>query len=296
MNFDVKFTNVFLKYGSFEALKNISFSLSSGTTYGLIGRNGAGKTSLLSLLASFSRPTSGTIRVGGEDPFENATIMSQVSFVYSTNYSEEDHPVIEYFEASKRYRPNFAMDYAKELAKQFNLPLNKPINKLSKGMQSALNAILGLASRSPVTIFDEVYLGMDAPTRKMFYEEVIKEQSQYPRVMILSTHLVSEMEYLFDHVLIIDHGTLIIDEDFETIINRGAAITGHHSEVDAFVSNKSQLNTEELGNVKSVMVYGEITNAERAEAQSRGIEIGTVSLQELFIYLTQKEDDHEIKK
>ena len=251
---------------------------------------------MLSLLASFRSPTSGTIRIGGEDPFENAGIMCRVSFMYNTDYSEEDHPVTDYFEMSKRYRPDFDIDYAKELAKRFDLPLNKPINKLSSGMQSALNATLGLANRSPVSIFDEVYLSMDAAMRKIFYHEVIEDQSRYPRIIILSTHLVSEMEYLFDHVLIMDRGTLLIDEDFETIINRGSTVTGAYSEVDAFVSNKKQLNTQQLGTTKSVMVYGSISEPERAEAQKRGLEVGPVSLQELFIYLTQKEEDHETTK
>lgn len=291
MNLDVRFENVFLNYGSFEALKNISFSLSQGKIYGLIGRNGAGKTSLLSLLASFNRPKSGTIRVSGEEPFENAKIMSQVSFIYNVDYSDEYYTAKDFFEESERYRPNFDMDYAKELAKRFHLPLNKSINKLSKGMQSALNAILGLAYRSPVTIFDEVYLSMDAPTRKIFYDEVIEDQNRFPRIIILSTHLVSEMEYLFDHVLILDQGILLIDEDFEAIISRGVSVTGYHSEVDKFIRNKKILNEQKLGTTKSAMVYGSISEEEKAEAKKLGLEIGAVSLQELFIYLTQKEEE-----
>ena len=291
MNLDVNLKNLSLKYGDFTALQDISFSLSPQKIYGLIGRNGAGKTSLLALLASFRAPTSGTISIGGEDPFENAKIMRQVSFAYNREYTDDDKPGKAYLEMSQRYRPNFDMDYARELAKRFGLPLDKRVKKLSRGMQSALDATLGLANRAPVSIFDEVYLSMDPPSRKIFYQEIIEDQNRFPRLMILSTYLVSEMEYLFDHVLILDQGRLVIDEDFETVINRGAAVTGPSAEVDAFVRDKKQLSSQQLGPTKSVMIYESISEAQRVEAQKRDLEIGPVSLQELFIHLTEKEDE-----
>jgi len=291
VNLDVNLKNLSLKYGDFTALQDISFSLSPQKIYGLIGRNGAGKTSLLALLASFRAPTSGTISIGGEDPFENAKIMRQVSFAYNREYTDDDKPGKAYLEMSQRYRPNFDMDYARELAKRFGLPLDKRVKKLSRGMQSALDATLGLANRAPVSIFDEVYLSMDPPSRKIFYQEIIEDQNRFPRLMILSTYLVSEMEYLFDHVLILDQGRLVIDEDFETVINRGAAVTGPSAEVDAFVRDKKQLSSQQLGPTKSVMIYESISEAQRVEAQKRDLEIGPVSLQELFIHLTEKEDE-----
>lgn len=296
MNLDVEFKNVSLKYRDFIALKDISFSLSQGKIYGLIGRNGAGKTTLLSLLASYQAPTSGKIKVGGEDPFENSKIMPHINFVYESDYGDEYESVLAYFQFAERYRPNFNIDYAKELAAQFKLPLDKPIKEFSSGMQSALNITLGLASRAAITIFDEVYLGMDAPTRQLFYKAVLEDQARYPRIMILSTHLVSEMEYLFDHVLILNRGSLLIDKDFDEIIDSGASVTGNAQEVDRFVQNMIKLNTQQLGGTKSVMVYGEIDDSTRIKAQNQGLEIGPVSLQELFIHLTEEEVSNESTK
>lgn len=201
MNLDIVAKNIGLKLKDNEVLKEIFFTLEHGKTYGLLGRNGAGKTSLLSLLASYREPSSGELLIGGEDPFENQKVMPHVGFVYEADYSDEDEAVMGYFEFAERYRPFFDRAYAEELASRFKVPLDKAISTLSSGKQSALNAILGLASRTPVTILDEVYLAMDAPTRELFYQEVIEEQARHPRTMILSTHLVSEMEYLFDHVI-----------------------------------------------------------------------------------------------
>src|SRR5690606_17538054 len=194
----IEMKNVTLKFGKFEALKDISLALEVGKIHGLIGRNGAGKTSLLSLLAAFREPTTGQIEIDGEPVFENPEKMQQISFIYEKDYADEYEKIPALLEFPERYRPNYDKDYANHLLKRFKLPLDKPAHKLSKGMQSALNVVIGLASRTPVTIFDEAYLGMDAPARQIFYEEILADQAEYPRTFILSTHLVSEMDYLFD--------------------------------------------------------------------------------------------------
>lgn len=288
MTAEVKLTNITLKFGKSEALKDISLTLEPGKIHGLIGRNGAGKTSLLSLLAAFREPTQGQVEIAGQPVFENPEKMQQVSFIYEKNYAEEYEKIPAMLEFSERYRPNYDKDYANYLLKRFKLPLDKPVHKLSKGMQSALNVVIGLASRTPLTIFDEAYLGMDAPAREIFYEELLEDQAEHPRTFILSTHLVSEMDYLFDNVVIIDQGRLLLNEDYETISAKGASITGAADQVDAFVSGMKLLNEQKLGGTKSVMVFGALNEQDQLAAQQQGLEIGPVSLQDLFIHLTEE--------
>lgn len=275
------------------ALKDVSFKLSGEKIYGLLGRNGAGKTSLLSILASFREQTTGSIKVAGEEPFENAKIMQQVAFIYNKDYKDESDNVRKILEGVERYRPHFDAAYAKHLIARFKLPLDKQVKQLSKGMQSALNVTIGLASRAPITIFDEAYLGMDAPTREIFYQELLNDQAKHPRIMIVSTHLVSEMDYLFDEVLILDKGKMILQEEYESLITKGASVTGEVGEVDQFVQSMKQLNVQQLGNTKSVMVFGELSATERKMAEQKGLAIGPISLQDLFIYLTEEDNDND---
>mgnify|MGYP000901808602 FL=1 len=286
MFFNIEAENLSLKYKNFEALKNVSFSLENEKIYGLLGRNGAGKTSLLSVLASYRNPSGGTVKIAGECPFENPNIMQNVSFHFETDYHEETTKVINMLKAVGKYRPNYDAEYAEYLINLFNLPLNKPVNKLSKGMQSVLEVTMGLASRSPVTIFDESYLGMDAPTRMKFYDELLKDQERNPRIFILSTHLVSEMDYLFDEVLILQEGKLLLHEDYESLTSRGFSATGYINNVDKFTDGRKILNSQQLGNTKSVMIYEEKTEDIENEARKMGLETGPISLQDLFIHLT----------
>lgn len=290
MTLNVAVNNLSLTYGSYQALKDVSFMLNEPKIYGLLGRNGAGKTSLLSVLASFREQTSGTVTIGREAPFENADIMQQVSFIYNKDYKDESDNVKEALEYVARYRSQFDAQYADYLVEKFKLPLKKPIKEFSNGMKSALNVTIGLASRSPITIFDEAYVGMDAPTRDIFYRELLEDQSNHPRIVILSTHLVSEMDYLFDEVIILDKGSIVLQEDFESLITKGSSITGAIEVVDEFVLPMKQLNTQQLGNTKSVMVYGELSDHDRKVAQQKGLEIGPISLQDLFIHLTEGDD------
>lgn len=171
---------------------------------------------------------------------------------------------------------------------KFELPPDKPVKKLSKGKQSALNITVGLASRSPLTIFDEAYLGMDAPARELFYRELLEDREKDPRTFFLSTHLVSEMDYLFDEVLILHKGKLLLHEDYETFISKGTTVTGEAEKVDGFVRGKEVLNEQQLGPVKSVMIFGRLSDREKETAEAIGLELGPVKLQDLFIHLTEE--------
>lgn len=288
MTLTIEATDLSLTYGNQHALRKVAFRLSDKKVYGFLGRNGAGKTSLLSILASFREQTSGSLTINGEAPFENPNVMQQVAFIYSKDYKEESDNIKEILEGVERYRPHFDKEYAQHLTQKFHLPLNKKVKEFSKGMQSALNVTMGLACRAPITIFDEAYLGMDAPTREIFYQELLEDQAKHPRIIIISTHLVSEMDYLFEEVLILHKGSLVLQEEYESLISKGVSITGAANEVDEFVQSMKLLNVQQLGNTKSVMVYGELTDLERKNAQQRGLQVGPISLQDLFIHLTEE--------
>lgn len=287
----IKAKNVSLHYRNHIALHDVSFDLTEKKIYGLLGRNGAGKTSLLSILASFTEQSDGSLTINGEAPFENAEIMQQIAFLYDKDYSGETDKVMAVLEDVAHYRPHFDMGYAEELVGRFKLPTDKPVKNFSKGMQSALNVIIGLAGRTPITIFDEVYLGMDAPSRDIFYKEVLADQQEHPRLMILSTHLVSEMDYLFDEVLLLNKGRLLLHEEYDTLLAKGASITGSADIVDDFTKNMDTIHETKLGGTKSVMVYGALREEEKQAAIAKGLEIDPLSLHELFVHLTEEETE-----
>ncbi|WP_080875603.1 ATP-binding cassette domain-containing protein [Oceanobacillus timonensis] len=293
MSYAVEASNIRVQYKDFTAIDQISFQLTPGKIHGLLGRNGAGKTTLLSVLASFRKADAGSLTIDGEDPFENPRIMQGTIFLFDQHkdleYSYDK--VGETLKEMAYFRPNFDDTFALQLAETFKLPLNKKVNQLSKGKKSAFQAIIGLATRAPLTIFDEAYLGMDAPTREIFYNEILNDQEEHPRTIIFSTHLVSETDYLFDEVLMIHNGKVLLQDTNEQIISKGFSITGSQEQIDAFTEGLEILNSQILGGTKSVMVYGEMTEQQRNAANQAGLEIGPLSLHDLFVHLTKEEEE-----
>ncbi|MHA6480634.1 ATP-binding cassette domain-containing protein [Paenibacillus sp. strain BS8-2] len=285
------------QYGrSFRALEDVSFRLEGGKIYGLLGRNGSGKTSLLSILASFQLQTDGEVRIDGEAPYENERIVNQVCFIQENGFLSESMKVRDALKLAASCWPQWDAAYADHLIKMFDLPLKKSIMTLSRGMKSALGVTIGLASRAAVTIFDEAYLGMDAPSRYSFYDELLKDYMEHPRTMILSTHLIEEVSDLFEEVLILDKGRLVLHEEAETLRTRGATITGSAQQIDDFALGLTVLNEQKLGGTKSITVFGELGRERENRAIADGLEIGPVSLQDLFVHLTRKGSGEDERK
>jgi ABC-2 type transport system ATP-binding protein len=279
-----------LVYGDATAINDLSFMLTGGKIYGLLGRNGSGKTSLLSVLSAFRRASSGTVLIDGEDPFENTRIMRQTCFIRDEPdvYPMSVRRVLRF---AAQFWPLWDAAYAEELVDKFRLPPNKRINSLSRGMRSALGITLGLASRAPLTIFDESYLGMDAPSRYTFYEELLKDYLEQPRTIILSTHLIEEVSSLFEEVLILDEGRLVLHEETDKFRSRGVAVTGPAEAVDRFVNGMTVLGEQRLGGTKSATVYGQLDEDRRRQARAGGLDLGPVSVQDLFVHLTRKQEN-----
>ncbi|MFV2018042.1 ATP-binding cassette domain-containing protein [Micromonospora sp. LOL_023] len=283
-----------IRYGDTVAVDSLDLTLAPGKIYGLLGRNGSGKTSLLAVLAAFRSATSGTVRVGGEDPFENAAIMSQIAFVRDKVDAQDSDKVSSILDLAATLRPNWDAGYAERLIERFDLPRRKRLSALSRGMKSALSVTLGLAARAPLTIFDEAYLGLDAPSRYAFYDEVLNDYLAHPRTIVLSTHLIEEVGSLFEEVVIVHRGRLVAHEESEALRTRGTAVTGPAAAVDAFVAGRTVLGSQQLGGTRSTTILGPLDDTDRAAARTTGLELGPVGLQDLFVHLTATAGSAEI--
>lgn len=146
--------------------------------------------------------------------------------------------------------------------------------------------MLGIASRAPLTIFDESYLGMDVPSRNLFYDALLADYTEVPRTIVLSTHLVSEVSALLEEVVILDNGRLVTQSPVDSLRGRGASIVGPAAAVDELTADLVVLAEQRLGGTKSTTVLGDLDDALLAKARSAGLEIGPVGLQELFVHLT----------
>lgn len=287
MTMRIEVANLTLAYGDVTALDDMTFALEGGKIYGLLGRNGSGKSSLLSVMAAFRKATSGEVRIEGQPVFENPVLASQVALIREGGDTVEDSEhAREALRIAAYLRPNWDSAYAEQLVDRFAIPLNKKIGDLSRGKRSSLGIVLGMASRAPLTMFDETYLGMDAPTRQTFHDEILNDYMAHPRTFIISTHLIEEMATIFEEVVIIDKGRLIVQDETESLLGRGVAITGPAEVVDKHLAGLTVIGQRQLGRTRSAMVYGELGDAQRRAAREAGLDLEPMALQDLFVHLT----------
>ena len=284
---NVEFKSVDLNIKKEEILKDINLKFEPGKIYGLLGRNGAGKTTLLSLIATYRKVTDGALTVDGEDPYENERVMPFVDFLHQGDYSEESDLVEDYLKLIMKYKPSFDMEYALSLLGEYGIDIKKKMMDLSQGQQAAVEAVMGLAAMSPVVLFDEVTNGMDAPSREKFYSQVLNAKNREDRVIVLSTHIVSEMDYLFDEVVIIHHGKVLVDEPVDEFLDRGYQVTGNAEEVDEYTADKQVVQSRTLGPTKAVSVLGRLSEEETERMDERNLTYSVMRLQDLFINMTE---------
>lgn len=291
MTVRVELRDLTLRYRSTVAIDRLSASFEPGRIHGLLGRNGSGKTSLLSVIAGFRRATAGEVLVDGRPAFEDDDAMRRTCLIRGPGDSvEHDWPadrVRDALRTAAKLRSSWDEGFADRLVDRFQLPLKQRLGELSTGQRSMVGVTLGLASRAPLTMFDESYLGMDAPSRYAFYDELLQDFIAHPRTIVVSTHLIEEVASLFEQVTIIERGRLMLQDDADTVRSRGATVTGPADAVERLTAGMTVLTSKQLGPMRAATVYGEAVDELSAAASDLGVEVGPAALQDLFVHLTE---------
>lgn len=274
------------RYGSFTALDRVGFSLEENRIYGLLGRNGAGKTTIMQLLTGQLFADGGTLDVFGRTPAEHADVLRKVCFIAESQRYPEDFMPAHVFKAAPWFFENWDQEFAERLIADFRLPVKRRIKKLSRGQLSAVGVIVGLASRAPLTFFDEPYLGLDAVARHIFYDRLLEDYAEHPRTVVLSTHLIDEVANLLEHVILIDQGRILLDRDAEDVRGSATTVAGPRAVVEQFVADRPVIGREGLGGLASVTIDGRLDQPSRVQAAELGLELAPVSLQQLIVHLT----------
>ncbi len=292
MNPVIEVRNLTKRYKDTLALDDVGFDIQGDTIYGFLGRNGAGKTTAMSILTAQNLPTTGQVRVFGEDPYENARVLSRMCFVRESQKYPDDATPRHAFTAARMFFPRWDQELADELVDEFQLPVKRTIKKLSRGQLSAVGVVIGLASRAEITFFDEPYLGLDAVARQIFYDRLLSDYAEYPRTVLLSSHLIDEVSNLIERVLVIDAGRIIMDESTEDARAQATNVVGDAETIEQALAGREVIHRETLGRVTSVTFLGRLDDGERTALAASGLELAPVSLQQLIVRRTQQRAPH----
>lgn len=279
------------KYNGTEVLHGVDLELESGKIYGLIGRNGAGKTTLLSILTAQNPATQGSVTFEGSPVWENPEALSHLCFSRELNQINGSNAnamkVKEYLGIAATYFPHWDKEMAQELIREFGLDVKKRISKMSKGMLSMVTIIVALASKAEFTFLDEPVAGLDVVAREKFYALLLEEFTQTGRTFVVSTHIIEEAADVFEEVIIVDEGRILLKENTQELLERSYHISGHQEEVDAATASLTVHHEEKLGRSKGVTVL--LQPGQQIPAQY-DLSIQKPSLQKVFVALCGEEE------
>ena len=281
-------------YGDHQVLHNLDLSLEPGKIYGLIGRNGVGKTPLLSILTAQNTMDSGSVTYGGEPVWENQRALDQLCF------SRELQPTLmtgqntlkvkHYLQSAAIFYPNWDRAYAARLLEEFKLEPKKKICQLSKGQMSMVTILIALASRAPLTILDEPAAGLDVVVRERFYQLLLEDFAQTGRTFVVSTHIIEEAASVFERVIILDQGRIIENAPTEELVDQFRYVSGREDVVDRVCAGLEVLSVHQMGRHKTAAVRGSGVKLSPA-LEEDGVDVSPMNLQNVFVALCGHGDE-----
>ena len=198
-------------FGGTTALEGVSFHATAGQVYGLVGANGAGKTTILKHLLGLLRAATGAVRVFGLDPVRDPVgVLGRVGYLSEERELPEWMRIDELMAYTQAFHPTWDVSYARELLETFGLDPSKKVKELSKGMRAQAGLIAAVAHRPELLILDEPSSGLDAVVRRDILDAIVRTVADDGRTVIFSSHLLDEVERMSDHVTLIHQGRVAL--------------------------------------------------------------------------------------
>ena len=209
-SFLLRLEHVQKNYGKTEALSGVNLDIQPGRIVGLLGPNGSGKTTIIKLINGLLQPTSGQVLINGEKP--SPKTKKAVSYLPDTTYLGDNMKIKEVFAMFKDFYSDFDEEKANHLLEDLNLDEKSRLKNLSKGNKEKVQLILVMSRKADLYVLDEPIGGVDPAARDYILKTIIQNRSENSSVLI-STHLISDIEDILDDVIFIKDGEILLQED-----------------------------------------------------------------------------------
>jgi ABC-2 type transport system ATP-binding protein len=208
------------RYKNKQALANVNFTVGEGRIVGLIGRNGAGKTTALKAVLGLT-PYEGSLTVLGHDPSrEREQMLRSVSFIADVAVLPKWLKVRNALDYVEGVHPGFQRERAEQFLANTDIRMDHKVRELSKGMVTQLHLALVLAIRAKLLVLDEPTLGLDLLVRRSFYDTLLNDYMDEGRTILVTTHQVEEIEHILTDILFIEQGQIVLDSPIDELGNR----------------------------------------------------------------------------
>jgi ABC-2 type transport system ATP-binding protein len=267
------------RYGSTWALRECSLAVPPGYVAAVVGPNGAGKTTLLNLAVGLATPSAGTVTVLGGEPAGSPAALEDIAFVAQDAPLYKNLPVADMLRLTRYLNRRFDHGYARERLSELGIPLKRKAGKLSGGQQAQLALTLALARRPRLLVLDEPLANLDPLARHDFMATVMAAAAEDGMSVVLSSHVLAELERVADYLILISGGQVQVAGDVDDLLARHRVLTGPAAEADLIAERLSVVHARRAQAQAHLMVR---TSAPAGPAPL-GWEAHPVSLEELVL-------------
>lgn len=215
----IKINDLAFSYGKNEVLRNISMNLEPGKIYGLLGENGVGKTTLLTLLCGLKKTQSGTIQTDGHDPYKREPSLLRDQYYLPDEVAPVNDKALAWAKASGVFWPNFSVGKYEAILKEFEVDPNQKMNAMSSGQLKKTYIAFALAAGVRFLYLDEPTNGLDIPSKAQFRSALMKYTAE-DATIVISTHQVRDLENIIDPIIILDKREVLLNASLEQIAKK----------------------------------------------------------------------------
>jgi len=284
----IELKNVKMAFDDFKALDGVDLTIESGTAFGLLGSNGAGKSTILRLLSGVYKQTDGEVLIDGEPVYDNVSAKQKVFFINDETVQFGAMTLTDMKNYYKGFYPNFSEDTFNKLNAVIKLPEKKRLDKFSKGMKRQSIVITGLAAGADYLLLDEAFDGLDPTMRIIVKRMLVDAMLDRKLTAIISSHNLKEINEVCDTAALLHQGKLLFNRDLDSVkgsIHKvQAAFTKEIGEED--FGELNVLHYEKNQSITYLIIKGEEEEIRAAleKYQPKVLDMIPLSLEEIFIY------------
>ena len=290
----IEVKNVTKRFDGFAALNDATLSVPTGAVYGLVGPNGAGKSTIIRHLTGIFRQDSGTVRIGGEDVWENAALKARIAAIPDDWYYFNSATIRDMMTFYRGFYPQFSTERYEKLKEVFELDEKRQIRRLSKGMQKQAAFWLALSAMPDYLILDEPVDGLDPVMRRQVWSLMMGDVAERGTTVLVSSHNLRELEDVCDHVGILSHGKVLLERSLTDLQDNilKLQVVFPDGQLPQLPPDLNVLHVTQLGRVHTLIVRGEpaVIKSRVAVFSPMLMEALPLSLEEIFIYELGGED------
>ena len=288
----IEVKNISKSYDEIKAIDEISTNIQEQAVYGLIGTNGAGKSTFLRMLCGIMKPDEGEIFIDGLSVYENEEAKKLVFYISDEQYFFPNSTPKEMIEYCSAIYEDFNQDRAYTLLEKFGLGRDRKINTFSKGMKKQLSVILGICAMTKYLLCDETFDGLDPAMRQAVKSMFIAEIEDRGMTPIIASHNLRELEDICDHIGLLHKGGVLFTKDLDELkcnIHKVQCVFRDEESKAEFMEEQKPVKTEQRGSLYTMTFHGQKEEIERSLVAKNPIffEILPLSLEEIFICETE---------